>query len=241
MKKTLALALIIISLSFFLFGYWSGQNLNGFFSQLGNPSSAKARANSEELPNHQQNILVVQVDNLDASKPNLESVWLMLYIKNSPKITWMPLYLASSNANSISGQYQLSKNKTLSGKFETALRKQDIWWNGTIITDKQGIKNLVELLQSSPKTGEVITEGAGNELNAASLLSAADMEKVAVIQNICQMASSLEDPQIVKTWLDKSANLITDLSKEELAAQWNSLLAGQTNLTCEFPSLLAIP
>lgn len=241
MKKTLVLALIIISLSFFVFGFWSGRNINGFFNQLGNPSSAKARANSEELPNHQQNILVIQVDNLDASKPNLESVWLMLYIKNTPKITWMPLYLASSSNNSIGSKFQLSKNKTLGGKFESALRKQDIWWNGYIITDNKGVKNLLELLQTSPKTGEATFQNTGVEMNAASLLSADDMKKIEIIQNICQTASSLEDPQIINAWLDVSANLITDLPKEEIAGQWNSLLAGQAGLTCEFPSLLAIP
>lgn len=240
MKKTLVLALIIISLSFFFFGYWSGQNLNGFFTQLGNPSSAKARANSEELPNHQQNILIVQVNNLNASEPNLESVWLMLYIKNTPKITWMPLYLSSAQNNSLANKFQLGKNNTLGVKFESALRKQDIWWNGYIITDKQGVRNLVELLQASPKNGTAIT-GSGNEINAVSLLSPSDMEKIAVIQNICQMSSNLENPQVINSWLGNNKNLITDFPIEELIAQWSTLLAGSTPLTCEFPSLLAIP
>jgi len=237
MKKMLALILFIISLSFFLFGFWSGQNLNGFFSQMGNPSSAKARANSDELPNHQQNILVIQVDNLDASKPNLESVWLMLYIKNTPKITWMPLYLASSDNNSLGGKFQLSKNKTLGTKFESALRKKDIWWHGYIIADKESVNQLIALLQASPKTGKTTTQNA----NVASLLSASDMEKISVIQNICQMASILQDPQVLNSWLDNNTHLITDLPKEEIAAQWLGLLSGQSALTCEFPSLLAIP
>ncbi|MBN1536217.1 MAG: hypothetical protein JW908_05755 [Anaerolineales bacterium] len=241
MKKTLVLALIVISLSFFLFGYWSGQNLNGFFSQLGNPSSAKARSNSDELPNHQQNILAVQVDNLDASKPNIESVWLMLYIKNTPKITWMPLYLTSSNANLISGHFQLSKDKTLNGKFESSLRKKDIWWNGYIITDKHGVKTLIDILDAASSNNTAITNVSGIETNAASLLDASDMEKVTVIQNICHMASSLDDFQGINAWLSNKANLVTDLPKDEITAQWINLLSAQNRLTCEFPSLLAIP
>ncbi len=246
MKKTLTIALIIISSSFFIFGYWSGQNLNGFVSQLVNPSSAKARANAEELPNHQQNILLVEVDDLGATKPNLESIWLMLYIKNTPKITWMPLYLASSSsgalatAHSIADQFQLGKNKTLDGDFETALREQDIWWNGTIITDKQGVEKLLALLKSSPKTSET-KQNADVEISPTSLLDASAMEKVAVIQNICHLASSLEDPQVIKKWLGKSANLVTDLPAEEITAQWSAMIGQQTDLTCEFPSLLAIP
>jgi hypothetical protein len=247
MKKTLVLALIIISSSFFLFGYWSGQNLDGFFNQLGNPSSAKARANSEELPNHQQNILLVQVDDLGTAKPNLESVWLMLYIKNTPKITWMPLYIANQSAEAsvtakvIAGQFQLGKNKTLKGSFETALRKQDIWWNGYIITDKQGVGKLQKLFQESPKNDEAITVDASGALNPTSLLDMAVMDKVAVIQGICQTASSLKNPQVIKQWLEESNNVVTDLPIEEITAQWSALFNGQTGLSCEFPSLLAIP
>ncbi len=247
MKKTLVLALIIISSSFFLFGYWSGQNIDGFFNQLGNPSSAKARANSEELPNHQQNILLVQVDDLGTTKPNLESVWLMLYIKNTPKITWMPLYIANQNgeasatAKVIAGQFQLGKNKTLKGSFETALRKQDIWWNGYLITDKQGVGKLQKLFRESPKKNGAALVEAGNTMNPTSLLDTAVMEKVTVIQNICQTASILENPQVIKQWLEQSNNVVTDLPIEEITAQWSALFNGQTGLSCEFPSLLAIP
>ncbi|NMC13254.1 MAG: hypothetical protein GYA34_10275 [Chloroflexi bacterium] len=249
MKKSLAVLLLVICLSFFLFGFWSGQNINGFLNQMSNPSSAKARANSDELPNHQQNMLLVEVNKLEAEKPQLESIWLILYIKDVPKITWMPLYIASSSGNTgfpdgniVSGKkFKLGKNKTLAPEFETALRKNDIWWNGYIVTDKQSVSKLIEFLGSAPKSAMIDSENSNENLIAASLLASPVKEKVAQIQSICRLASSLENPLMIKTWIEDSVNLVSDLPRDELLARWIAMAGKQTSLSCEFPSLYIIP
>lgn len=249
MKKSLAIALLIICTCFFVFGYWSGQNLNGFLDGLLDPGSTKALANSNELPNHQKNILVVEVDRLETAKPRLISVWLMLYIKNTPKITWMPLYLASSDNKGDSSfrniitdkKFILGENKTLPTQFESSLRKNDIWWHGYIITDQQGINRLTELLKSSPHTTISNSELDVEAINAVSLLPKSAMQEVNKIENICNLSSYLENPMVIKTWFDDGQNLTTDLPTEELVTQWIALIGKQTNLTCEFPSLFTIP
>lgn len=249
MKKSLAFLLLFICLSFFLFGFWSGQNINGFLNQLSNPSSAKARANTNELPNHQQNILLVEVNKIETEKPQLESVWLILYIKNVPQITWMPLYLVSSSkgadssvSNLVSGKkFKLEKNKTLAPEFESALRKNDVWWNGYIVTDKQGINKLVQLFESAPKSAANDSNYSDENLFAASLPASPAKEKVTQIQSICRLASSLENPLVMKTWIDDEVNLASDLPRDELLARWIALVGNQASLSCEFPSLYKIP
>lgn len=102
----------------------------------------------EGINNGQRNLLLTWVDSLDAANPRLEGLWLILFVPNSPSLTWLPLY-PDGLIKSIDGNSQwyadfgLTPDGEIDSQFVSNLRSKDIWWNNYLVIDETGLVEIV--------------------------------------------------------------------------------------------------
>lgn len=106
------------------------------------------------LQNGQRNILMVLVDNLSSPQPQLKSLWLILYMPQSPIVTLMPVFPSAMNVESDSNEelYQnfsitpAHSGLVLEQAFLDILAEKELTWSGYVILDEIGINNLTTSL-----------------------------------------------------------------------------------------------
>jgi hypothetical protein len=194
--------------------------------------------------NDQRNLLVVGVDRLEADRPRLESLWLVLYFPGRSPITLLPLYPAPAGDDTLPASFALAHSGDLSPRFQEQLRSQQIWWHGTILMDEAGMAAMLDFLSASP--GERRITGAQSIERSARPWhdpAGALLDQTALLQVGCdQAAGRVFSAAEVGQFLDGAAgHLRADLDLSQVAQAWLDLAGEAPAVRCEFPLAPAGP
>jgi hypothetical protein len=105
-------------------------------------------------PVHQNNILLIGVDDLESSTPQLESTWLVLYIAQTPHFTLMQIYPGKPSGQGGAGSpkidlaalFQSDPQGYPGPDFFSELKARGLWWSGYIMMDRLALAETIELI-----------------------------------------------------------------------------------------------
>ena len=252
MKAHRNLPYILLFSSFLLIGYCVGRSAidfqtaswaRHFISSLKNSPNFKP---SLPLAAGQRNILVIGVDDLNAPRPRLESVWLVLYINDLPQVTLLPVYPAPAGEGAETGRtledlFQLSAGKAPDPVFLDALQASGLWWSGYILVDEVAVVEVVDLVSKMSANNWSRTSGVRAvakvppawEDRSASLAGQAGL-----VQAICRDAQGIASRKDISHLLDLiPRHASTDLNLTRTVSELRSLLSHPDGFSCEFPTL----
>ncbi len=281
MKNYRLLTFVLLFTGFLLPGFWAGRQIGNLSQESQSINHGKAQTeytqivepvnltedpltsattppipsspvkNKNEGENRQRNILVVGVDELDSASPHLKSVWLIVYMPNTPHFMLLPVYpiksLTETNNRSTGGTlpdiFQLDKKKSPHISFFEALDAKDIWWNGYILLDETAlaeVSNFVGSFDSNPNFASIsaikrVPDPEGNPLGAL-------LGQAKIVQGLCNQTihlSTVETWQYLQLFKKIREHVRSDLDFEKAVADWQQLLLYSGNISCEFPSLAA--
>jgi len=262
------LILYLLLLCFFLtFGYWSGKvtsvkareifnslwSLNSNTKDVHYPlpqaeefkdSAQKSNAeldlgtNSYTAP-IQQNILVIGVSDLTEERPQLISLWMVLYLTDSAQLTLMPIYPSfvpqNNHADRLQKAFRLNTNHTPEKIFLDALRDNNLWWDYYVVMDKYALTSLISFIQDSSqgtKSPELQTWLSGGSNDLPTALS----DQTLFLQNLCDSATKMPYlPDVTSLYQLLPDHISSDLEIKQFISEWQIRLAQGGRLTCEFP------
>jgi hypothetical protein len=201
----------------------------------------------EGINNGQRNLLVAWVDSLDAENPRLEGLWLVLFVPNSPSLTWLPLY-PDGLIGSIGGNpqwyadFRLTPEGEFDSQFVANLRSEDVWWNNYVVVDETGLVEIVNrslnvmgspAITPQPDAGDRII---GNMPLAWEAPSEALKAQFDLLDSLCLSIPASTQAASQADLLDLlDHHLISDLQANEiLSIQKNLRLTGGS--LCKFPT-----
>lgn len=200
---------------------------------------------------HQRNLLVIGVDDIDSEAPSLRSVWLIIFMPNTPHFMLLPIYpnwslseTSQPNTNdTLPVAFQLDKRKIPRDSFFKALETNDIWWHDYLLLDETAlleISNFIGRKDDDNSTNNVdVFKNVPNPDDdpLGSLLGQAEF-----VQSLCQQTTYLSNvtaPQYLKLLTKVEGHIRSDLDFETTIIDWQQLLKQGRNISCEFPSLAA--
>jgi hypothetical protein len=187
--------------------------------------------------------MLVLVDNLEAPFPQLESIWLVLYLPTDSEITLMPIYPSSVQASyrldeQVQATFQViseSQGLLLSQDFLTALHNLGFWWSGYVMVDGQALNQLIHTITTPGQQVESSREQHDLLTNKQDLLKA----QVKTFKMVCEYASNapreLEESLSINIQDTMEANIIVDFDKQQLVDEIHLILGHGSNLRCEVP------
>jgi hypothetical protein len=198
--------------------------------------------------NHQQNILVIGVDDLGAPTPRLTSVWLIIHLKDSPHMMLLPIYPSgdsqpsdSSSMDTMDGKFKLTPQHTLESDFVRALNEKEIWWTGQIIVDEYSLADVVDFVAGANDNSLLDGVDAITSIPSAwATPSDSLIGQAALIKALCQNSSGLSSVprwQYLHLFAMTQDHFSTDFDAEEALDQWQNLLSSGGGVSCEFPSM----
>ena len=206
---------------------------------------------SQPIPDRQRNILVIGVDDLLSTDPQLQSVWMVLFLKDVPHLMMMPIYpqptVGSANTqvldDSLAGIFRLDDEKNPSAEFVHALEARDLWWTGYVLLDQHALQQSLDVIAgSSASSGalvnELISSMQGNLLDSGTVLSS----QTRFVQEMCRYSSWLsfsDTEQILDLAAQIYPHLRTDLDLEAMVAELKNTIHNGGGISCEFPAVTA--
>jgi len=193
----------------------------------------------------QRTILLIGVNDLQDASPRLISLWVLLYRLDTPRAAVVPLYpppvtgvhTALPVHTDLSVHFSLTDQRQLSSAFLGALQDFQFAWTGYVMMDQTGSARLIDWMK-----GIEIQDTTLDGMSAVATLvdplvdaSAALASQKQLGQSLCQRFSAV-DPD--SNWLALTTDLIpqhlnTNLDIESLRADWKTLVASSTPLSCE--------
>jgi hypothetical protein len=126
-----------------------------------NPEASIHEENTETIRftrpsgNGQLNLLVVVVDQLGATTPKLESLWLIVFSPDMPHFMFLPIYPTiqagagdKSSGGSLAEVDGLLSNTRPGAHLTSRLELRGIWWDVFILMDETGVVDLVNLFST---------------------------------------------------------------------------------------------
>lgn len=210
------------------------------------PSSAH---NGHEQIIHQRNLLVIGVDDLETKSPSLQSVWLIIFMPNTPHFMLLPIYPNGSfvenkqlsMADPLPETFLLDKRKAPRESFFKALEVKEIWWNAYILLDETAlieVSNFIGRISETSSTNIIKIVPDADDDPIGSLLGQAEF-----VQSLCRQTTTISnvDTQQYLDLLSKvRGHIISDLDFDTTITEWQELITNSGNISCEFPSL-ALP
>jgi hypothetical protein len=238
MKIHCIIGLYVIFIVALLFGFNSG-------TSIGNPGNDLANVYSTSLAaskGSQYNILLIQVDQMDKVQPHLESVWLMAYYANTPRVDLLPIYSTKVNGPLEQGytlphQFNLTESGEPGESFWLELQKINTWWNGYIMMD--GIAAQTLTTQLSEPSDDVQDLGT-DEINLPNNSLNSTGTQVEQYQKLCQDFSiNSKKAGFFNLYFSMKGNIRSNLKLSHFYRTWRLLSSYGSELQCNFPSLRA--
>jgi hypothetical protein len=237
-------------LIFLLIGSWGGRLISSS-SIFKTPSPlminiAQEAPTPADLPaTGQRNLLVIGVDYLSASQPQLESVWLVMYFPGKLDFTFMPLYPQPADQKSLQDSTLVASfSQDEAGRPSKAFLQQltsQAWWNNYLVLDQDAMIALIDLVGGFT-TGEGNIQGAkaiAGIAPASQDASAAYYDQASLLSNLC-LQIQIHPPSIesiVATFRKLEANMVTDLDIKTILEEQPLVSRANLNLHCDFPLL----
>lgn len=201
----------------------------------------------------QRNILVIGVDNLESPEPRLESLWMALYLTQTPALTLMPLYPSVPTEDGqppqedalLAADFHLTQEGAPVPSFFATLQEWDMWWSGYILLDESALIQIVGWLSQANQDLWVEDSQLLTDLPRPWVdFNAAYKGQTWLVRRLCEDVPWLEQNSAMV--LSKITALIpshlrTDLDVSQIAEEWCGMLAHKGGFKCELPFLLLNP
>ncbi len=189
------------------------------------PSAQPAGTTALPPGSGQRIVVLILADDLQAAKPALANLGLILYIPTQPQITYIPLYPTAQlqdkiRAAGLANAFALNSDGSLNSGFVGALENYHFSWNGYVLTDAYGAAHFYKFLGVQVD----LQEGSSNPQE--------------VMEEICRKASDLPaEANWVTTFSDlMPQHLHTNLGIELLLTDWQSLKQIGEPFSCQVAS-----
>lgn len=206
----------------------------------------------QTLNNGQRSLLLIWVDSMETSKPELISLWLISYLPSNSTVQFLPIFptgdeILSDWDNSLVSSFSVdrlfdlnTKNiKVFPGqKFTKFLEESNYWWSGYFIFDQSHIDSMLDLVKNESSTqnlsgNQVIQSNSG----AFTIPAEVNQTSFSTLQSICQKLSDLSSEQDISQVITKLSVLyISNLDVHQILQEWDGLLSKGSTLNCEFPT-----
>jgi hypothetical protein len=198
------------------------------------PSSLPFEKKSDPRP--QENLLVILVNDLNASPPILESIWMVyIYRGNQPSLVFLPIYsLKAKKSNpDLQDGFQYGMFGKISSKFWNSLAEDyQIRWDHYLIIDNVGLSSFYEQL-----TGKKPPKALKQEIVEAK---PADYNAIAqkVIKAFCgKLKNGVNRESQNVDWTRIESNLKTNTKFEIIASEWTRYLKNPQEDPCNIVSV----
>jgi hypothetical protein len=204
-------------------------------------------------PVQQNNILIIGVDDLEAPAPRLESAWLVLYFAQTPHFTLMQIYPGrisgsgdtDSSEVDLASLFQSDPQGSPGPGFFTELKARGLWWSGYIVMDRLALAEAIELIANLSGVGGDQELLPGSSAIARVPFAWHDPQgayrgQVELIQKLCTATVHLNPDHIGKLedlFLLFERHIMSDIGREQLAAEMIGMLVHENRITCELPFL----
>lgn len=236
-----------------VFGFRVGNNLKRDES-LGNVTNL-ASMNPTSIPtlkNGQHNLLVVTIDDMAYTRPQLKSIWLVTYFNHNKSVSFLPVYPTISKGKLIAddeysnkfelistdGQYKLSP------KFLDTLIQRNFWWSTYLILDQEAYSSLLESTDQILPFAHVNNKTQNNQaiLDSNKTQESIYTHDVQVIREICYQIAQEEHGFDWESFRDLSPHYISsDINFDKIINNWIASLSSNGTLQCNFPLEMVTP
>lgn len=224
-----------------LMGYKAGETIDPLDEIFGNQIDTTIMPSVAIPENDQFNFLIIGVDDINHVEVQLESIWLAAHAENSNHITLIPVFPSTDDPDKnliLSESFSIENDKP-SNAFWDEMRKENFWWKGYVIGDRDLTIRLVDLLggidmQNQQKDG----------LQAVrSIPSWQDDLRISILQQriffegVCDriFTDQFSSPKMINDIIDQ--NSLVDTRTKIFIANLLSNIKNNGRISCNFPTL----
>lgn len=192
----------------------------------------------------QRTILLISVDDLTYDNPRLVGVWVLFYRPGYPQLSALALYpqkqLSPAAAGvDLPGAFGLALDRSLTAEFTAELQKYHFAWDGILVIDKTGTRNIIDWLGGIDLQGGHVdgTTALDSIQDPWSDYTAALEDQAGLGRALCTAAAQRDENA---DWAGlipaiEPGHLATSLSGELLANDLKDLVTAEHPFLCEFP------
>jgi len=203
---------------------------------------------TQSLNNGQRTILLVGVDSLDTSPPQLTSLWVVSSLPSDLNLRMFPIFPSGKETLSDfeTSLRQTFKLERINGKlvlgqdFIGLLSDSNYWWSGYFIFDQVAQLETIDLLGGIEINGEMISGSQLiNELpNLEENPRDAFWTELTIVQTACQnLLGVIQNPDWLRLESMAPAHILTDLDIQLYLTELAASVPSQRGLNCRFPTL----
>jgi hypothetical protein len=190
----------------------------------GSVAAAEEQSSISALSNGQRTFLVITVNSLKQTDPQLESIWLASYLPDNPNIQLLPVYSSTDEIptrikQQLASTFSLNNHAgitLLDRDFLDLLEANNYWWSGYIVLDEQALQDLATAIFGQE----------GTEISPDILLLSA-------CQYLTANRTNNSASQLAALISQRAAS---DLEPVLLQQEIKRLFSGKRPLTCSFPA-----
>jgi len=189
----------------------------------------------------QRNFLVILVDSITSSFPELQGVWLVGKAPEAPNLIFLPLYPTGMEGelDFWSDRFGLEPDGQPTQEFFEVLRSLDLWWDYYLVLDFRTLAELIERTGGMERNGvlfsgvEVVDNLPTVELEPEAALDA----QAQIADNLCRKTNVLmgdADPEVL--WGLLTYRMRSDLELETIRMARDNYHFRPGGTSCEFPT-----
>ncbi len=228
-----------------LAGYKAGENLNPVHGKFSSHMDSMVMPGVTIPNNDQFNFLIINVNKIDLTDAQLESIWLAAHAGNTSNITLIPVFPSADDPTQnliLAESFYLDRGKP-SKEFWDAMREINIWWKGYLVSDINSSIKLIDFLGGIGINDQYLSD----EQTTGSILSWKDDTSLAIqhqkifLENICNLiaANPSINQQEFTEFFDREFR--SNTQTKIFISGWTNRAASNDKLTCTFPTLTQTP
>ena len=243
---------VVIFMLFLGIGFWIGSDIQAEPGSAIRAERAQTQETIPALPDGERMLLLVGVDSLDTMQPNIQGMWLLTYYLKDHPIQLMPIYPSGSEQDAelddqILRTFSLEEEHgetSLNPEFMRMLADHNYWFSGYMLIDQEAQAQMIDGLGGLPGTQGTL---GGEQILAAlpsSLLKPAEAvnHQAMLLGQVCLALSRRTDQAGLSSTLALIPEHIqTNLDPSTLSAEFEAILSNPAVISCEFPTLTALP
>jgi hypothetical protein len=245
MKSKLMLILFAVCFSLFLFlGYQASQAV---FSEEGPPQVDSSDPSGPVLLEEQSAVpppqdpftLIVLVDDLTSSEPNLDGVWLRRSTDEGRGSLFFPIFPSQAEDGdrrdlNLRGAFWLGESQLPSQQFQTILKDRNLTWHRLILLDRIALDNIGRILgELSPDFQPLNAVGLAGLSYTVENRGLVQSNQALYINNLCRQLPLPAHSELLQRFLEGFAGHLVVLQSTPLAItqSWSTVSY------CSFPTM----
>ncbi|MFN2236763.1 MAG: hypothetical protein ACK2U1_21240 [Anaerolineales bacterium] len=224
-----------------LMGYKAGETIDPLNEVFSNRIDTTIMPSVAIPDNDQFNLLIIGVDDLSHVDAQLESIWLAAYAENSNHITLIPVFPSSDDPDQnmiLSDSFSIEQGKPRE-EFWDEMRKENFWWKGYVISDKDSTIRIIDLLGGIDMQNQQM-----DGLQAVrSITSWNDDTQLSIKQqrilfeSVCNkiFTDQIASPQMINDFVNQ--NSLADTRTKTFITNLIANIKYNGSIACNFPTL----